>query len=102
MSFANAFRRTTSPANSATSLPLNQPLSLSISCRTTSFIGQAIQATVAKLQQQSSNSSPSPSNSQQQIPQRRTDEPIKFRSYLDIREEIIDSKGNSSFTSVPR
>jgi hypothetical protein len=102
LSFANAFRRTTPSAtnNNQTSAPANQP-SVSISRRTTSLIGQAIQATVAQLQQQTSNSGQS-SNNQQQIPQRPSDGPIKFRAYFDIREETIDSKGNIVLNSVPR
>lgn len=74
---------------------------MSISRRTTSLIGQAIQATVAQLQQQTSSASQS-TNQQQQIPQRPSDGPIKFRTYFDIKEETIDSKGNPLFTSVPR
>ncbi|CAF4268820.1 unnamed protein product, partial [Rotaria sp. Silwood2] len=103
ISFANAFRRTTPSSNSQTSVTVNQQLA-SISRRTTSLIGQAIQATVAQLQTQSSTSSQSSSssNNQQQFLQRPTDGPIKFRSYFDIKEEIFDSKGNVSFTSVPR
>jgi hypothetical protein len=100
LSFANAFRRTTSSSNNQTSAPVNQPLA-SISRRTTSLLGQAIQATVAQLQQPSSNSNQS-SNNQQQIPQRPSDGVIKFRSYFDIKEETLDNKGNVCFTSVPR
>ncbi|CAF1416598.1 unnamed protein product [Rotaria sp. Silwood1] len=102
LSFANAFRRTTSSSNSQpSSIPVNQQLA-SISRRTTSLIGQAIQATVAQLQTQSSNSNQSSSNNQQQLLQRPTDGPIKFRSFLDIKEETMDNKGNVSFISVPR
>ncbi|CAF1048306.1 unnamed protein product [Rotaria sordida] len=104
LSFANAFRRATPSSNTPTSVPVNQQLA-SISRRTTSLIGQAIQATVAQLQTQSSSTSSqssSSSNNQQQSLQRSTDVLIKFRSYLDIKEETFDSKGNVSFTSVPR
>ncbi|CAF3840973.1 unnamed protein product, partial [Rotaria magnacalcarata] len=103
ISFANAFQRTTPSSISQTSVKVNQQFAL-ISRRTTSLIGQAIQATVAQLQPQSSNTSQSSSslNNQQQILQKPTDGPIKFRSYFDIKEETIDSKGNISFTSVPR
>ncbi|CAF3420279.1 unnamed protein product [Rotaria socialis] len=102
-SFANAFQRTTPSTTSQTSVKVNQQFAL-ISRRTTSLIGQAIQATVAQLQPQSSNTSQSSSssNNQQQILQKPTDGPIKFRSYFDIKEETVDSKGNISFTSVPR
>lgn len=101
LSFANAFRRTSS-SNSQVTTSVNQPLA-SISRRTTSLIGQALQATVGQLQPQLSNSSLSSSSSNnQQQPQRPTDGPIKFRSYFDIKEETIDSKGNVSLGSVPR
>jgi hypothetical protein len=100
LSFANAFRRTTSSINNQTSTQVNQP-TVSISRRTTSLIGQAIQATVAQLQQQTSNSSQS-LNNQQQLLQKPSDGPIKFRAYFDIKEETIDIKGNVVITSVPR
>ncbi|CAF1287473.1 unnamed protein product [Adineta steineri] len=100
LSFANAFRRSSSSSNNSTSSSGTQS-SVSISRRTTSLIGQAIQATVAQLQQPSSNSNQS-SNNQQQLPQRPSDGTIKFRCYSDIKEEAIDNKGNINFTSVPR
>ncbi|CAF0767342.1 unnamed protein product [Rotaria sp. Silwood1] len=87
LSFANAFRRTSVPTNSQ----------LSISRRTTSLIGQAIQATVAQLQPQTSSNSNQSSNSQQIF-----DGSIKFRCFFDIKEENIDNKGNVILTSVPR
>jgi hypothetical protein len=101
LSFANAFRRSSSSAPAP--LPVNQPPPQSISRRTSKMIGQAIQA-VAQLQQQSSNSSLSSlsSNNQQQVPQRPSDGLIKFRAYFDIKEETMDSKGNLNNTSVPR
>ncbi|CAF1574149.1 unnamed protein product, partial [Adineta ricciae] len=101
LSFANAFRRPNpSSSNNQTSAQSNQPAP-SLSRRTTSLFGQAIQATVGQLQQPSSNSNQS-SNNQQQTAQKPSDGTIKFRSYFDIKEETIDSKGNISFTSVPR
>ncbi|CAF0843427.1 unnamed protein product [Adineta steineri] len=84
LSFANAFRRT---AN-------NQSVN---SRRTTSIISNAIQATVAQLQQQTaSNSNQLPSNLQ------IFDGTIKFRCFLDIKEENTDSKGNVTLISAPR
>ncbi len=84
MSFANAFRRTTNHQSSN-------------SRRSTSLIGQAIQAKVAQIQQQTSLNSNQSSNNQQIF-----DGAIKFRCYFDIKEENIDSKGNVTLTSVPR
>ena len=77
---------------------MNPPLpSQSVSRRTTSLIGQAIQATVAQLQTQTSTTSQSSQNAQ-----RPSDGSNRFRIYFDIKEETIDNKGNVSFTSVPR
>lgn len=94
MSFSNAFRRT--PIQ--TSVP---PPSQSVSRRTTSLIGQAIQATVAQLQTQTSTTSQSSQNLSSNS-QRPSDGPNRFRIYFDIKEETIDNKGNVSLTSVPR
>jgi hypothetical protein len=80
LSFANAFRRTSVPT-------LNQS---SNSRRPTSLIGQAIQATVAQIQQTSLNT------------QQSFDGAIKFRCYFDIKEENTDNKGNAILNSVPR
>lgn len=86
MSFANAFRRPESQTNNSN----NQ--NVSATRRTTNLIGQAIQATVAQLQQNSN-----PNNFQ-----RPSDGPIKFRCFVDIKEETVDNKGIVSFVSVPR
>ena len=59
--------------------------------RPTSFFGQAFQGSGAQLQQQTS------SNSQASF-----DGAIKFRCYFEIKEETVDSKGNTTFTSVQR
>lgn len=56
-----------------------------------SSISQAIRATVAQIQQQTSSNSP-----------QTFDGLIKFRCYFDIKEETIDNKGNVSLTSVSR
>jgi hypothetical protein len=100
LSFANAFRRS---STNSVPVPVNQQPE-SISRRTSKMIGQAIQATVAQLQQQSSTSSQSSSssNNQQSVLQRPSDGPIKFRTYFDIKEETTDTKGYVSFASVPR
>ncbi len=87
MSFANAFRRTNVTTNNQSSN----------SRRPTSLIGQAIQATVAQIQQQTSLNLNQSSNSQQAF-----DGSIKFRCYFDIKEETTDNKGNVILTSVPR
>jgi len=96
LSFSNAFRRTPTQ----TSVPPPPP-SQSVSRRTTSLIGQAIQATVAQLQTQTSTTSQSSQNLSSNS-QRPSDGPNRFRIYFDIKEETIDNKGNVSFTSVPR
>ncbi|UJR10785.1 hypothetical protein I4U23_014972 [Adineta vaga] len=101
LSFANAFRRSTPSASNNQSPTQGNQATGSISRRTTTLIGQAIQATVAQLQQPSSNSTQS-SNNQQQTSQKPSDGTIRFRSYFDIKEETIDNKGNVSFVSVPR
>ena len=69
----------------------------SVSRRTTSLIGQAIQATVAQLQQQTALNSNQSLNSQQMF-----DGAIKFRCFFDIKEETMDNKGNIILNSVPR
>lgn len=68
-----------------------------MSRRTASLIGQAIQATVAQLQPQTSLNSNQSSNVLQSF-----DGSIKFRCFFDIKEESIDNKGNIILTSVPR
>ena len=63
--------------------------------RPISFLGQALQATVGQLQQQPSANNNGGSTT-------GTDGSMKYRCSFDIKEENVDSKGNSTFTSVSR
>jgi hypothetical protein len=85
MSFGNAFRRGNLTRHVT-------PVTNNVR-RSTSFFGQALQVTVAQLQSQSTISS----NSETVF-----DGSIKFRCYLDIKEQNKDQKGNVNFTSVSR
>jgi hypothetical protein len=87
LSFANAFRRTRAPPN------IQPP----VSRLKTTLIGQAIQATVAQLQQQTLLNFNQSLNTPQVF-----DGSIKFRCDFDIREENIDSRGYVTYNYVSR
>jgi len=92
MSFANAFRRTTNPQSTTPTI------ATTTTRRTTSLLGQAFQATVGQLQQQTALHVNQLSSNHQQT----FDGSIKYRCFFDIKEENTDSRGNVSLTSVPR